>query len=524
MRFLVTMKLGNLISVPVLVLAAFGSVLCQSRKPPAPRSDTVRAKGFRVEGGLANSIEGEVECVCAGVATRIKTQHAFGNGDTVRVGDQGRLEILLEPGYYLRLAGNSEARLLDLSPVNSKIKLLRGSAIVEIEIGELPNFMEGTRDRLFDQVTVRTPRDEYVVTRAGAYRFNVNADSGSDLKVLKGLAIVAGSRVADGTIATLRNGRVELGPADTRAADIFDNWSHDRAVSLIEANKSLKKQQWYKEIQNGRTYFDILDPEESAQAGAAHTISARNGFVRFVEDGAFFRSAESAWETLKAGGSLSSGDRVRTAIESRAEIHPFPDFSLFIGSDTEIIYSEQKDVGVSVAVLRGSVVIICEPDAKVREHNTLTLIAEKMEYEISDKGTYRLNVLPEGKSAMLVYEGVVGLAGRQIRATKGAGRVRIGETELPLNRLEQDSFDIWCSRRSQVDGNRGIKRSYSLGGLWFLNEATNQYTFVPKSWDYRSPYGGKYSIKYTVQSFFRQPRFPSDDRLPPRQLPPRPSN
>jgi hypothetical protein len=64
--------------------------------------------------------------------TSIRGGQEFANGDLVQIGNEGRVEILLNPGYYLRLFNNTKAALVDLSPSNLKIKLLSGSAIFEV--------------------------------------------------------------------------------------------------------------------------------------------------------------------------------------------------------------------------------------------------------------------------------------------------------------------------------------------------------------------------------------------------------
>jgi len=69
---------------------------------------------------------------------RVRAGQEFADGDTVQVGNEGHVEILLNPGYYLRLFNNTRARLVDLSPGNLKIKLLSGSAIVECRLLNLP--------------------------------------------------------------------------------------------------------------------------------------------------------------------------------------------------------------------------------------------------------------------------------------------------------------------------------------------------------------------------------------------------
>src|ERR1041384_1508420 len=52
-------------------------------------------------------------------------------GDRVRTALDGRVEILLNPGSYLRVGGDSEVELSDNSLSNLEVRLLRGTAIVE---------------------------------------------------------------------------------------------------------------------------------------------------------------------------------------------------------------------------------------------------------------------------------------------------------------------------------------------------------------------------------------------------------
>jgi len=497
------MKIADRLLVSALILALAGSIMGQSQEPEGPRDDTVIAEGFRVEGGLLNLSDGDVACLCNGVPIRkVQTGRAFKNGDVVRIGEEGRAEILLDPGYYLRLANNSQARLMDLSPGNLKIKLERGSAILEIAVNDLPDLYRRMLDLFFDLVTVITPRDEYALATGGVYRFNVNADTSSDVKVLNGLVVVAGSRVTKGTIASVRNGQVTLAPLGKTGADAFDTWSRDRAAALVQANKSLQKMSWYKKMQNEKAYITILDPADPARADAMSTISARNGVVSFVEIGALLRSGESAWQELQAGENLSNGDRVRTAAESRAEIHPYPDHKLYLGSNTEMVFLEQADGQVSLTIVKGSaVVIVPDTNSKAKVRNSLTVIAEKAEYRIAERGTYRLNVLSEGKSEMLVYDGAVKVGGGEVKAARRIVRSGAAESELPLDRQAQDSFDIWSNKKNTYSPRS--RHRLAFGGLWFLHDLTQQYTFVPSGWNFKSPYGGNYSIKYSPGRMMR---------------------
>jgi hypothetical protein len=491
------MNIANLITIPALVLAISGSITSQSQKPATRPGEETPGKGFRARGGLVNFTEGEVQCVGGGEAnTRVRAGQKFANGDMVQIGNEGRVEILLNPGYYLRLSNNTRAVLVDLSPANLKIKLLSGTAIFEVSVTDSPSQRYVSTEIVYAPVTVITPRDEYAIVKGGVYRFNVNADAGSNVRVVKGLAVVAGSRVTDGMIASVLNGRVDLAPADKKVMDAFDNWSRDRSASLVQANKSLEKAAWYKKIKKDRAYLEVANGEEATQAKTRHTVSARNGSVAFVENGAVLNPGETAWQELKAEDSLISGARVRTTVENRAEIHPYPNFYLFLGSNTEIVYSEREGGHVSVAVVNGSVIVVSQPDSKTQEQDSLTLIAEKTEYEILVRGSYRLNVI-EGKSEMLVYDGVARVSGNAIKAGKRFVRAGTAEAVLPLDKLALDGLVVWSNRRMLLSAPGFVRRWLGMaGGLWLLHESTGEYTFVPAIWDYNSPYGGSYPVKY----------------------------
>lgn len=485
----------------VFLLGLAGSAMGQSQE--AQDAGEVIAKGFRLEGGLLNLSEGDVECLCGGVRIRkFAPGHVFKNGDELRTGSDGRVEILLNPGYYLRLANNTQARLMDLTPENLTTRLARGSAILEIAVPDVSERFKWMVNSAFDLVTVNTPRDEYTITSSGAFRFNVTAEANSEVKVLKGSVVVAGSKVDEGKTASLNNGRPVMAPLDKTGADAFDTWSRERGANLVLTNKSLKKMWWYKKMQDDDAYIGVLDPADPARAASERVVSAQNGVVTFVEQGAVLRSGESTWSKLQAGDNLANGDRAQTAPQSRAELRPYPSFDFYLGGATEIAYAEQQDGEVSVTVLRGAVVVIILVDRnrKSKWGNTFTVRAQNSEYQIAEAGIYRFNVLPEGKSEMLVYEGAVKAGGGVIKAAKRIVHSGAGEAVLPLDQREQDSLDVWSFKKKTGGGVRRFKRIVSAGGLWFLNESTGQHTFVPAGWHYKSPYGGDYSTRYRSNS------------------------
>ena len=122
---------------------------------------------------------------------------------------------------------------------------------------------------------------------------------------------------------------------------------------------------------------------------------------------------------MDAGRALSGGDRLRTEIDSRAEIHPYPDFYLFMNGNSEILSAEAEEDNVSIIVIKGSVVVVvAETSLKVRERNSLKLIAGNAKFEIGRRGYYHLNLRSADIVEMLIYDGNGQLDGSEIGARK----------------------------------------------------------------------------------------------------------
>ncbi|MBI3654658.1 MAG: FecR domain-containing protein [Acidobacteria bacterium] len=148
------------------------------------------------------------------------------SGDVIHTGNAGRVEILLNPGTYLRLAENSEFAFPNLAPFKLKLNLVVGTAILEASVIDVA-------------IQFNTPHQHFTLTREGLYRFNANRDGTSELMVRKGKVAVAGSEVKEGKKLVVSNGRQSLVAFDKKAEDDFDNWSKARARTLIAANKQL---------------------------------------------------------------------------------------------------------------------------------------------------------------------------------------------------------------------------------------------------------------------------------------------
>ncbi len=101
-------------------------------------------------------------------------------GDVVKTGLDGRVEMLLNPGSYLRIGENSEIELTDNSLENLELRLVRGTAIVEVT---------GTDDTQL-LINIATPHTRMAIVRRGLYRVNVVPGDATELIVRKGRVLL----------------------------------------------------------------------------------------------------------------------------------------------------------------------------------------------------------------------------------------------------------------------------------------------------------------------------------------------
>jgi FecR-like protein len=146
--------------------------------------------------------------------------------DQTLAAEDGRAEILLTPGVFLRLGENSSFRMISAKLDNTRVEVLSGSAIVEV--GELLQN---------NAITVKFHNAEIALLKKGLYRVD-SADPAS-LRVYEGDA-----RVTSGsdTLVARRAHEVELGTVlearsfDTKQTDAFYRWSARRDEYVAQAN------------------------------------------------------------------------------------------------------------------------------------------------------------------------------------------------------------------------------------------------------------------------------------------------
>lgn len=207
-------------------LLLFSAVNAQDRTLAAAAGDkyVISAKA-----GGVNFVEGSVSVLReTGRSGVLLKGDMLGIGDRVATQTNGKAEILLTPGSYVRLGGNSDFQFKDTSLDDLRLDLARGSAIFEV-------FAEDEYP-----VTVTTPNDKFSLIRTGVYRIDVNADGNASIEVWKGRAKVEG--VAD----TIKGGREVTADGvvakfDRGDRDSLEQWSRERSKELAKITSKLKR-------------------------------------------------------------------------------------------------------------------------------------------------------------------------------------------------------------------------------------------------------------------------------------------
>lgn len=155
-------------------------------------------------------------------------------GDVVRTGLDGRVEMLLNPGSYMRVGENSEFELADNSLENLEVRLVKGTAILEVTGADDAELL----------ISITTPHTRMAIVRRGLYRVNVVPGDATELIVRKGRVMLEDShtKIKGGNKVVFSRSSfsvAKLEKADRKELDHLEDWSKDRAKTLAQANSKL---------------------------------------------------------------------------------------------------------------------------------------------------------------------------------------------------------------------------------------------------------------------------------------------
>ncbi len=207
-------------------LCVTAGIVAQTRSTVAERY-IISAKA-----GGVNHIEGSVSVVREnGLSGLLLKGDQIETGDMVSTSANGRAEVLLNPGSYIRIGGNSSFEFGTTDLEDLQIRLEKGSAIFEVFAAD--EF----------RVSVFTPKGMVALVETGVYRIDIANDGSGLVAVTKGKAEVGAANsteVKQGRTGTIGTNTVTIAKFDTGKRDELAEWSRSRAKELTKMTASLK--------------------------------------------------------------------------------------------------------------------------------------------------------------------------------------------------------------------------------------------------------------------------------------------
>lgn len=225
----------------LLVLAAAATVLAACIAMPAQDARTAAVAAandkyvISAKAGGVNYVEGTVTIVRKdGTSGRLLRRDDINVGDRVSTGSDGKTEVLLNPGSYIRVGPNSEFEFKTTSLNDLQIKLHRGSAMFEVFASH--EFV----------VRVFTPNAKMLLVDTGVFRIDALPSGGARIAVWEGRALLNDGRatlVKKGSTAIVSGGAPsQIGKIDKDDKDELAVWSRSRGKELAKQNSRLRNQ------------------------------------------------------------------------------------------------------------------------------------------------------------------------------------------------------------------------------------------------------------------------------------------
>ena len=465
----------------------------------APRQESF--EGF-ISGIRANAVKGEVVYRRGDAKFNLEAGHKLEEGDFIKTESNSYAELLLQPGSYLRVGGDSELQIFSDQHDKMRFKLKRGSISLEVlsKEGEGSFLYDITLSQIFELIRVITPNAEVFITRSGIFRINSLGTGRTDVIVREGEAVINGQRVKEKRTGVASSQGIAIAEINSKLEDNFDAWSRERADELVDANRLLKRESpWAKDRKEDEETSVGFPDDKSETRGHRLIISARPGAVNFVEAGVEFKRATKDWEALTEKSQLEAGDKLRTSANTFVELSMLPDINLRLDSKSEVLLERLSNESISVKLLRGSAILdVARFEGEGEQLPQVALAGVSTSVVIADEGNYRINITPNGDE-IIVRHGKVMFKEQTIRSCR---KITAG-TVSECYKKPSDNFDVWSDHRGEgrlyamamgAYLDRLRRSRFKNTGFWFQNPGKTSYTFVPySSQRYRSPYGGSYS-------------------------------
>jgi len=173
--------------------------------------------------GTINYVEGKVAINGQPLGTKQAGDAAL-EADQLLTTEQGKAEVLLSPGAFLRVGSNSEIRMISPGLADPKVEILRGEAMVEVD-----NKPKSARLAVLERGYDTT------LLKEGLYKFD--ADEGK-VSVIDGKAEIGDKQFGKGREVVLNGGPLKPEKFDRNAKDELYRWSEVRSNYLAQVNES----------------------------------------------------------------------------------------------------------------------------------------------------------------------------------------------------------------------------------------------------------------------------------------------
>lgn len=218
-----------------IILLVSGAVTAFAQKE-ATRAQSRDRFVISARAGGVNAVTGKTGVHARGSAVweDLTIKDNLEGGDVVRTGLDGRVEILLNPGSYMRVGENSEFELTSNSLDNLEVRLISGTAIVEATGAEDTELL----------INITTPHAKMAIVRRGLYRVNVVPGDATEVIVRKGRLLLSDpdAKIKAGKKLIFSGNSYSvaaLTDAEKKDLDSLELWSKSRAQVVAKANQAL---------------------------------------------------------------------------------------------------------------------------------------------------------------------------------------------------------------------------------------------------------------------------------------------
>jgi hypothetical protein len=226
------MRSARIALIPALIVAGLIAY-----SPLTASSQTRERFVISARAGGINAITGRASMRTNGTSEwqQLTIKEDLQTGDVVKTGVDGRVEMLLNPGSYLRVGENTEFELANNSLDNLEVRLIRGTAIVEATGADDTPLL----------INITTPHAKIAIVRRGLYRLNVVPGDNTELIVRKGRVMHEPShtKIKGGNKVVFSADTfsvAKLQSADKKNFDTLEVWSKERAGLMAEANRKVR--------------------------------------------------------------------------------------------------------------------------------------------------------------------------------------------------------------------------------------------------------------------------------------------